>query len=440
MFKNLLNFENISIKTLIILSFIIIMLISTTVIGYITFKGWLDLAESSTQERLDQLNKEIRIEVDNFINIPLHILNLNKEFIENNIIDLSNQRQREKFFVTVLKNYSENSVYSFSFGSSSGNYYGARRNLANEVEIMRNNEQSQGHSWYYEVKDNLETGARTVDAGYFDPRTRAWYQRAVNSQQPGFSEIYKHFIMNDLTVSASTAIYSDNGNLRGVLGAHITLERINNLLEEISAGENAETVIIESSSERLVANSLAENNFKITENENIQRNTINDINNSILNTAYNEYLDNNENNFKLEFQNQEFYLSLIPFQKNGLDWLIITSIPASVFTAGIFKNIRFASFLILLAILLSIGIYLYLTNKFLKPISELIYVTDKFAAGDLSKRAEVKRNDEIARLAAAFNKMADRINNLFNNLEEKVAERTRELEESNKTLKEKLVV
>lgn len=222
--------------------------------------------------------------------------------------------------------------------------------------------------------------------------------------------------MNDLTVSASTAIYSDNGDLRGVLGAHITLERINNLLEEISTRENVDTVIIERSSEELISNSLEENNFEIAENGSIQRNTIESINNSVLNSAYNYYLNNNENNFKFEFQNQEFYISLIPFQKNGLDWLIITSIPGSVLTAGIYNNIRFASFLILLAILFSIGIYIYLTNKFLKPIGELIKTTNKFAAGDLSKRAEVKRNDEIASLAAAFNKMADRINNLFNNL------------------------
>lgn len=86
--------------------------------------------------------------------------------------------------------------------------------------------------------------------------------------------------------------------------------------------------------------------------------------------------------------------------------------------------------------ILSIAIYSKFKNKFLKPIDHLIETTEKFSKGDLNQRANIVRNDEIGRIAKAFNKMADTISVLVNDLESKVKERTIELEKTNNKLKE----
>ncbi|MDZ7836868.1 MAG: cache domain-containing protein [Actinomycetota bacterium] len=83
---------------------------------------------------------------------------------------------------------------------------------------MRNNAETGGNSWYYAVNEDMTAGQRVVEAGKFDPRTRDWYKAAKENQKPVFSPIYKHFVMDDLTVSAAYPIYNQQGQLTGVLG------------------------------------------------------------------------------------------------------------------------------------------------------------------------------------------------------------------------------
>ncbi len=59
---------------------------------------------------------------------------------------------------------------------------------------------------------------------------------------------------------------------------------------------------------------------------------------------------------------------------------------------------------------------------------ELRQISAKFSKGDFQQRAIVKRHDEIGTLAIALNHMADELSRLINHLEEKVKDRTIELE------------
>ncbi|WP_198138390.1 HD domain-containing phosphohydrolase [Clostridium carboxidivorans] len=88
-------------------------------------------------------------------------------------------------------------------------------------------------------------------------------------------------------------------------------------------------------------------------------------------------------------------------------------------------------------LILSILIYIKSTGNVLKPIYNLIDATEKFSKGDFSYRAKIYKNDEIGRLSSSFNNMAEQLYILINKLEEKVKERTTELEKTNIILKDK---
>lgn len=77
------------------------------------------------------------------------------------------------------------------------------------------------------------------------------------------------------------------------------------------------------------------------------------------------------------------------------------------------------------------------------PVKRLVSATEKIAAGDLSHTVEARGGDEVAELASSFNKMVidlrsshEELENYSRHLEEKVLERTADLEEANKTLRE----
>ena len=119
---------------IVIILFIIFMITTAGVIGYIVFTSWMSWADKSITETAEDINDEIQHEVDAFMYVPRHINEVNRELIQSRIVDLNNEIERERYFVEILANHSDD-VYSVSYGSETGEYYGARRNKNNVIDM-----------------------------------------------------------------------------------------------------------------------------------------------------------------------------------------------------------------------------------------------------------------------------------------------------------------
>jgi len=93
--------------------------------------------------------------------------------------------------------------------------------------------------------------------------------------------------------------------------------------------------------------------------------------------------------------------------------------------------------LALLVVLTAIFIMTAFVRVITRPIESLVTLTDKISKGDLTKTVDVRRRDEIGLLAESFNRMIeslkksqDEVEEYNRTLEEKIIERTRELEEA----------
>jgi len=71
------------------------------------------------------------------------------------------------------------------------------------------------------------------------------------------------------------------------------------------------------------------------------------------------------------------------------------------------------------------------TRQITRPVVRLTESALRIAAGDLSQRVDITSRDEIGILAQVFNQMAAELEALYNDLEAKVAERTRLLQQAN---------
>ena len=83
---------------------------------------------------------------------------------------------------------------------------------------------------------------------------------------------------------------------------------------------------------------------------------------------------------------------------------------------------------------LLIGVYL-LSRNIVRPIEAIGAAAKQLAAGDLNQTAPVMTEDEVGFLARTFNQMASQLKALFEELEQRVQERTAELEETLTKLK-----
>jgi two-component system nitrate/nitrite sensor histidine kinase NarX len=90
------------------------------------------------------------------------------------------------------------------------------------------------------------------------------------------------------------------------------------------------------------------------------------------------------------------------------------------------------SFQISLVVLAMVGtlvlIYLFFVMV-IRPVTKLQDGIQRMAAADFSVRLPVQSQDEFGALADGFNQMADRLQNLYGTLEDRVQEKTRSLED-----------
>ncbi len=91
--------------------------------------------------------------------------------------------------------------------------------------------------------------------------------------------------------------------------------------------------------------------------------------------------------------------------------------------------LRLLSYIIIFIIVLVIIIFVIYrkTRLITNPIKKLVTNVSRIADGNLSERAEVLGNNEIATLSQKFNVMIEQLEELYNDLDKKVKERTAEV-------------
>ncbi len=86
-------------------------------------------------------------------------------------------------------------------------------------------------------------------------------------------------------------------------------------------------------------------------------------------------------------------------------------------------------FLLLIIIILSIA-----SRKIINRISKLQKGTEIIGQGNLTYQIEIENNDEIGRLSQSFNQMATKLKDSHNTLEQKIQQKTENLDQTNKFL------
>ncbi len=115
-----------------------------------------------------------------------------------------------------------------------------------------------------------------------------------------------------------------------------------------------------------------------------------------------------------------------------LGWVVFVEQPRAQAFAPIYFSVMLMGLLLLAGLILSVLASVVLARKMMTPIRALAAGAGKIGAGALDHRIEVRTNDELEALAEQFNKMATRLQESYANLEQKIEDRTRELDIANR--------
>jgi len=124
--------------------------------------------------------------------------------------------------------------------------------------------------------------------------------------------------------------------------------------------------------------------------------------------------------------------SLIP----GLDWAVFVEQPVEEVYGPLYASMFRTSGLLLVGLGMALLAALFVARRVVRPLETLRKGVERIGGGDMSLRLDVKTGDEIEVLAEEFNRMTENLREVYTGLEQKVAERTQELEVANERLKE----
>jgi GAF domain-containing protein/HAMP domain-containing protein len=107
---------------------------------------------------------------------------------------------------------------------------------------------------------------------------------------------------------------------------------------------------------------------------------------------------------------------------------VIAEVPLAYVVSTSVQSLAGSAILTLFVVAVAIAAVLISARTIADPITKLAETTQSFAAGKFYSRANVDRADEIGALARAYNQMAEQLQAMIGQLEQRVADRTHDLE------------
>lgn len=278
----------------------------------------------------------------------------------------------------------------------------------------------------------------------FDPIQQSFFTIATPSNNPEklprLTLPYNDPAGTGLIVTLSVPIY-DGNKFEGVIGADIQLSKVTDTISEIKIGNSGIPFLVDSNGVILAMNDTGYTYFGL-QPENVQFNesptqTVFDTPISELQSVVKEIPMSQPGLSRVLINGVDTYISISNLETTGYKLVFIA--PVSELSGDIIAlrkdintqiNQTVQSVTIILTILFigALIVSLLVGQVITRPLKRLTETVEQIASGNLSSRAVVETGDESGTLARSFNFMADQLTETLQGLENRIAERTKELE------------
>lgn len=406
-----------------------VILISLGTSGLVGYLSW-----RNGQRCIDDLAKQLMAEVSHRVNLylthhlatPQRLNQANATAIQSNQINSQNVDQLEQHFLQQVLLLGQIKVY---FSNPKGGIVGVGHDHRG-ITVATTDHNTQGTLRVYSLDDQGRRHQALVTHQNYDARLRPFYQAAVTAGKPTWSPVYVYTPADlGLGIAATYPLYTADHQLLGVLSSDLTLNTITDFLQELQVGKQGQVFIMERSGflvadstddtvlqpgqdhpthQRLLAADSPYPLIRLTTQQILSQ--FGDLNQ--IQTA--QYL-----RFSLNGQRQ--FAWVVPYQDDlGLDWLIVTVVPASDFTASIDLNTRSTVILSLGALVVSVLAGLLLARWIAKPIQQLSRASYALATGQWDSTLKdsnlIKNSNHITELyvlAQSFYQTAEQLQQSF---------------------------
>ncbi|MGI5074677.1 HAMP domain-containing protein [Treponema vincentii] len=253
----------------------------------------------------------------------------------------------------------------------------------------------------------IATSWTEEDESGYDPRQRSWYKQAVEAN--GDIVITPVYIATDGTpvVAVAKAIKDSNGALLGCIGVDINLTDLTSFISSVKIGTTGYCMLVQD--DGMI---LADATHSAFNSKNLRD----------IDIAFSEIVQKKEGStaITLDGKNRKAYLFSLP----ELGWKLIIIVEQSEILSLFYALVRIMVLIGLVMFVLYFTLAIIAARALRRYFARLEAMFGKIAAGDLTDRVAIKRNDEIGRLMTNLNTATEHTHTMLTVLKEEADKMT----------------
>jgi signal transduction histidine kinase len=426
--------RRIPLRAVLVVPFVLQIFAAVGLTGYFSFRNGQSAVENLANQLMDKTSRLVTQHLDDYLKKAQQINNINASALEQGLLKHRDFPGIGRFFWSHLQSFN---VGFINYALTTGEYAGAGSLEENQFLIAEDSPAT-GGKIHLHATDAQGNRTRVVLAHDFNPHEEGWYSASVQHGRSMWGQVYLWSGRPEIiSIAAGRPVYDRNHQLIGAVGVDLILSDISKFLQNINVSPSTEVAIFERTGE-IIASSSLEKPYRMVNNVAERLNILDSKDPRLQKTA--QYLKQRFGEWSLiktpqvlEFNinNENQFVRVIPVQDDqGLDWLVTIVVPESDFMAQITTNTRTTLLLCFGSFVIAILLGIYTSRWISRPILKLQQTSEAIAAGELDRTVDVKGIDELEGLARSFNQMATQLKTSFTRLEDRVAERTLELQQA----------
>ena len=438
--------RHLSLRTVLIVPFVLQIFAAVGLTGYLSLKNGEKAVNDLASKLREEVSQRIDLHLRGYMDTPKQLTQLNAEAIDMKLLDTGNREQLEQYFWQQVNTF--NIGFSM-YGSTNGDFtaagYARDEDIPKRYVSLGHIDQAKYGNKNYFVWEADPKGQITKklvgDFGVYEFQSEFWYADGFKTPYLKWTGVYNWNVTPfPLAIASSRPIYNKQNQIIGVVAVEQRLSQVSDFLINLKVSESGQTFIIENNG-LLIGSSADQKPFKIL-NEKPQRLRGTESSNPLIQATARE-LDARFTNLNQIQTSQQFdfhlngkrqFVQVSPWKdKDGIDWLMVVAVPESDFMGQIDANTRTTILLCLGALGLASILGIYTSRWITQPIFKLQQASEAIASGELDRPVEVSNIRELGGLARSFNQMATQIKTSFTVLEDRVSERTVELQAAKET-------
>ena len=373
-------------QNLLLLSFVVIVTVPTVMAAILSAVGTFTNSETQTFSTLKAITRlkesQISTLIDRFEN-DTHRIQDDSEFYFNALNILKN-KDSEPALMTSNKSFTRNRMVQI---------ISIEEEAYKEVMVLS----TEGDVLVSTIADN--EGQNFQDQLFFRQGTLKFYAGFAGTAQFG----------NENLIVATPIFDSDGRIIRGVLVMRSNATPIRQIMESTPGFEDAETYLVDKNYKLVTRTASSVETVRTQASLDSILQSASDQTGTYENYDHQPVLG--------------YYEWFDPMQV-----AMIAEVPLNVVVSNSIKSLVGSAALALFIIAIAVAAVVISARSIVEPITTLAQITESFAAGKLSARAMIDRQDEIGALAKSYNQMAAQLQETIGSLEQRVTERTQELE------------